>query len=178
MSRLLLFTGTRPLPSQLSLSLLSLSGRPSTRPARYVGPALLRLRCAGSWRMHADAPVNMENAIIVLKPLQYECPRSPRGSADLQLALCLDLLIDLPRRGNLIRNLKGHARSPRITPQDLQPHICLVATAHHLIARQGQELCDRPFNRPFAPTSKALDIGPPRTPWQCSHGLAQALAVL
>ena len=163
MSRLLLFTGSRPLPSQLSLSLLSLSGRPSTRPARYVGPALLRLRCAGSWRMHADAPVNMENAIIVLKPLQYEPAVAARicGSTH---ALCLDLLIDLPRRGNLIRNLKGHARSPRITPQDLQPHICLVATAHHLIARQGKELCDRLFNvRPYAP-SKALDIGPPRTP--------------
>ena len=162
----MLFTGTRPLPSQLSLSLLSLSGRPSTRPARYVGPALLRLRCAGSWRMHADAPVNMENAIIVLKPLQYDARGRRRGSADLRtcLDLLIDLLIDLPRRGNLIRNLKGHARSPRITPQDLQPHICLVATAHHLIARQGKELCDRLFNvRPYAP-SKALGIGPPRTP--------------
>ena len=39
--------------------------------------------------MHADAPVNMENAIIVLKPLQYEPAVAARicGSTHLPCAL-------------------------------------------------------------------------------------------
>lgn len=101
-------------------------------------------------RMHASK-------LTELKPLRVEARGTPQK--------------DMPDP----RPCAAHARTHHTAGQSsrtefktdercLQPNICLVATAHHLIARQGKELCDRPFNRPFAPTSKAMDIEPPRTP--------------